>query len=267
MKRLYERYCQEKAKLLQLVAVLSWGKKLLLLDKTLSRERYNLSEIKYELIIQYTQLMTKLEKLYSTIQNLKELGLELGDDLLKQTKKLEQKIIKKEILPVISEKIKPIIGQIQRELVLVVDYVPNKPLSVRLSRKRNFSADMETIEILPDPQVEHNIGTIKRNATQKSSKKICESRFPRVCICLENENDVDYFVVLEVRATYLLLWTAFVSERSHETAKKMKEYQTWLKTNGDKEYTPDSMIMEIQKELKARSASKDAPVTPSTHGC
>lgn len=29
--------------------------------------------------------MTKLQKLYSTIQNLKELGLELGDDLLKQT--------------------------------------------------------------------------------------------------------------------------------------------------------------------------------------
>ena len=27
--------------------------------------------------------MTKLEKLYSTIQNLKELGLELGEDLIK----------------------------------------------------------------------------------------------------------------------------------------------------------------------------------------
>jgi len=70
--------------------------------------------------------MTKLEKLYSTIQNLKELGLELGEDLLKQTDELEQEIIKKEILPVISEKIEPIIGQIQRELVLVVDYVPNE---------------------------------------------------------------------------------------------------------------------------------------------
>ena len=131
--------------------------------------------------------MTKLEKLYSTIQNLKELGLELGDDLLKQTNELEQEIIKKEILPVISEKIEPIIGQIQRELVLVVDYVPNEPLSVRLSRKRNFSAEMETIEIVPDPQVEHNIGTIKRNATKKSSKtnlrvtfhdgKVIENRF------------------------------------------------------------------------------------------
>ncbi|MEN6552285.1 MAG: hypothetical protein ABFC34_05285, partial [Methanobacterium sp.] len=122
--------------------------------------------------------MTKLEKLYSTIHNLKELGLELGEDLLKQTNELEHEIIKKEILPVISEKIEPIIGQIQRELVLVVDYVPNEPLSVRLSRKRNFSAEMETIEIVPDPQVEHNIGTIKRNATKKSSKTNLRVAFP-----------------------------------------------------------------------------------------
>jgi hypothetical protein len=122
--------------------------------------------------------MTKLEKLYSTIQNLKELGLELGEDLLKQTNELEQEIIKKEILPVISEKIEPIICQIQRELVLVVDYVPNEPLSVRLSRKRNFSAEMETIEIVPDPQVEHNIGIIKRNATKKSFKTNLRVTFP-----------------------------------------------------------------------------------------
>ncbi|MCE5174737.1 MAG: hypothetical protein ABFC90_01935 [Bacteroidales bacterium] len=41
--------------------------------------------------------MTKLEKLYSTIKNLKELGLELGEDLLKQTNELEQEIIKRGI--------------------------------------------------------------------------------------------------------------------------------------------------------------------------
>ena len=81
--------------------------------------------------------------------------MELGDDLLKQTSDLEQEIIKNEILPVVSEKIEPIISQIQRELVLVVDYVPNEPLSVRISRKRNFTEQMETIEIVPDPQVEH----------------------------------------------------------------------------------------------------------------
>ncbi|MFV0397072.1 MAG: hypothetical protein ACK5JU_03535, partial [Bacteroidales bacterium] len=131
--------------------------------------------------------MTKLQKLYSTIQNLKELGLELGDDLLKQTAELEQEIIKKEILPVVSEKIEPIISQIQRELVLVVDYVPNERLSVRISRKRNFTDQMETIEIIPDPKVDHNIGTIKRNSPTKSAKtnlrvtlpngKVIENRF------------------------------------------------------------------------------------------
>ena len=115
--------------------------------------------------------MTKLQKLYSTIQNLKELGLELGEDLLKQTAELEQNIIKKEILPVISENIEPVISQIQRELVLVVDYVPNEPLSVRISRKRNFADQMETIEIIADPQIEHNVGIIKRNSPTKSEKK------------------------------------------------------------------------------------------------
>lgn len=44
---------------------------------------------------------------------------------------------------------------VQRELVLVVDYVPGKPLSVHLSRKRNFTAEIDAKEILPDPEVEH----------------------------------------------------------------------------------------------------------------
>lgn len=122
--------------------------------------------------------MTKLQKLYSTIQNLKELGLELGADLLKQTADLEQAIIKNEILPVISEKIEPVITQIQRELVLVVDYVPNEPLSVRISRKRNFTEQMETIEIVPDPQVEHNVGTIKRKVNGRSQNTNLRVKFP-----------------------------------------------------------------------------------------
>lgn len=114
--------------------------------------------------------MTKLNKLYTTIQNLKELGLELGDDLLKQTAELEQDIIKNEILPVLTEKIEPIMSQIQRELVLVVDYVPNEPLSVRITRKRVVSEQLEAIEITPDVPVEHNIGIIKRNSSTKSAK-------------------------------------------------------------------------------------------------
>lgn len=114
--------------------------------------------------------MTKLEKLYSTIQNLKELGLELGEDLLIQTEELEKNIIKKELLPVISEKIEPVINQIKRELVLVVDYVPDEPLSVRISRKRNFTEQMEAIEIVADPKIEHNSGKTKLKSHTKSAK-------------------------------------------------------------------------------------------------
>lgn len=139
--------------------------------------------------------MTKLQKLYSTIQNLKELGLELGNDLLKQTSELEQEIIKKEILPVVSEKIEPIISQIQRELVLVVDYVPNEPLSVRISRKRNFTDQMETIEIVPDPKVDHNIGTIKRNSRSKSAKTNLRVTLPN---CKVIENHFAYETLQEV---------------------------------------------------------------------
>ena len=63
---------------------------------------------------------------------------------------------KKEILPIVTETIAPALKQVQRELVLVVDYVPGSPISVHLSRKRNFTADIaDAKEILPDPQVEH----------------------------------------------------------------------------------------------------------------
>ena len=51
---------------------------------------------------------------------------------------LEEDIIKKEILPVVTETIEPALKQVQRELVLVVDYHPGMPISVSLSRKTNM---------------------------------------------------------------------------------------------------------------------------------
>lgn len=87
--------------------------------------------------------MTRLTELYHSVGTFKGEGIELGD-LLDRISEVEQDIIKKEILP----KIEPIIGQIERELVLVVDYVPNEPLSVRISCRRNFTEQMKTIEII-----------------------------------------------------------------------------------------------------------------------
>lgn len=77
-----------------------------------------------------------------------------------------------------TEKIEPILGQIQRELVLVVDYMPNEPLNVRISRKRNFTTEPMTIEIAPDPKVEHMIGTKACTSSPKSTRTNLRVTFP-----------------------------------------------------------------------------------------
>lgn len=101
--------------------------------------------------------MSQLSKLYQTMANLKELGLKIDDDLIDEVNKLEEEIIKREILPVLTEKIEPALSPVERELVLVVDYVPNQPLSVRISRKRNIAAEIPDAKIIElDPEVEHS---------------------------------------------------------------------------------------------------------------
>lgn len=106
--------------------------------------------------------MSRLSDLYKAMETLRKEGLSLNEDLEKQVSDLEENIIKKEILPIVTETIAPALKQVPRELVLVVDYVPGSPISVHLSRKRNFTADIaDAKEILPDPQVEHKeIGKI-----------------------------------------------------------------------------------------------------------
>ena len=71
----------------------------------------------------------------------------------------------------------------------------------------------------------------------------------RICIWLDNEDDIDYYVILEVRESYVLLWTAFVSEYSNSTKKKEKEYLNWARKDGNINHTPDSLIAEIQGEI------------------
>ena len=93
--------------------------------------------------------MTKLEKLYSSINNLEELGLELTPEMLLECDKLEEQIIKNEILPALGQDIEPRLRQIQRPLVLVVEYKPEEPISVRLSRKMNIAEALGAKQITP----------------------------------------------------------------------------------------------------------------------
>lgn len=100
--------------------------------------------------------MSRLNKLYEAMETLRKEGLPVDENLEKKANELEEEIIKKEILPVLSKTIEPALQPVKRELVLVVDYVPGRPLSVHLSRKRNFAAELtDAKEILLDPEVTH----------------------------------------------------------------------------------------------------------------
>ena len=97
--------------------------------------------------------MSKLETLYKSIEGLKELGLPLNEETLKAVDNLEEELIKNEVIPRLTGSIEPIITQIQRPIVLVVDYVPGEPLSVRLTRKRVITDDNFTKEYPLTPKL------------------------------------------------------------------------------------------------------------------
>ena len=67
--------------------------------------------------------MSKLEMLYQTLQSMRDLGLEIDNDLLMQTSKLEEKLIKEEVLPRSLPTLHPSlqrVANLQNDALLVV---------------------------------------------------------------------------------------------------------------------------------------------------
>lgn len=124
--------------------------------------------------------MSRLSKLYETMDNLRDLGLSINEDLIQEANELEEEIIKKEILPVLSKTIEPALQPVKRELVLVVDYMPGQPLSVHLSRKRNFAAELsDAKEMVLDPEVTHkNHGSRQDEKIERGPIKELSVAFP-----------------------------------------------------------------------------------------
>mgnify|MGYP003564844872 CR=1 FL=1 len=115
--------------------------------------------------------MSRLSDLYKAMETLRKEGLSLNEDLERQVSELEEDIIKKEILPVVTETIEPALKQVQRELVLVVDYHPGMPISVSLSRKTNITELIDAKRLEADPEVEHKeFGPRKTKRTQIAPK-------------------------------------------------------------------------------------------------
>ncbi|MBQ9237303.1 MAG: hypothetical protein IJ183_05250 [Prevotella sp.] len=107
--------------------------------------------------------MTKLEKLYSIIENSREVGVKLNKDVLQQVEELEEGIIKDEILPALGNDIAPRLEPIKRDLVLVVEYHPGEPISVALSRKAKISeiVDAKTLTEVNSRPVSSNVKMVK----------------------------------------------------------------------------------------------------------
>lgn len=139
--------------------------------------------------------MSRLSDLYKAMETLRKEGLPVGEDLERKANELEEEIIKKEILPVLTKTIEPALQPVKRELVLVVDYVPGQPLSVHLSRKRNFTAEIpDAKEIVLDPEVEHGNRDTHQDAKIKRGPATDFSvRFPDGTVIAERKA-VDTFV-------------------------------------------------------------------------
>ncbi len=109
--------------------------------------------------------MTKLEKLYSIIENSRDVEV-LPKGVLQQVEELEEGIIKEEILPALSSDIAPRLNPIQRDLVLVVEYHPGEPISVALSRVHMGSGTLciprrtsSIISLASSIHISHHAGT------------------------------------------------------------------------------------------------------------
>lgn len=142
--------------------------------------------------------MSTLSELYITMENLRKLNLPIDERLKQEAAKLEEDLIRTEILPTLTEKIEPALAQVQRELVLVVDYVPGTPLKVSLSRKRNIAAVLlDAVEIKPDPVVEHT-------EKKKGGKKVVTNPRTRLRITMPDGSIIEEHTAWESLHKFVL---------------------------------------------------------------
>lgn len=142
--------------------------------------------------------MSKLSKLYELRRLSQEFGMEWTEKQERQLETEEEHLIKNEVLPVVSKSIEPALSQVERELVLVVDYVPGTPLKVSLSRKRNlFDALEDVVEIKPDPEVEHT-------EKKKGGKKVVINPRTRLKITMSDGSIIEERTAWESLQQFIL---------------------------------------------------------------
>ena len=142
--------------------------------------------------------MSKLSKLYELRRLSQEFGMEWTEKQERQLEAEEEHLIKNEVLPVVTKSIEPALSQVERELVLVVDYVPGVPLKVSLSRKRNlFDALEGVVEIKHDSEVEHT-------EKKKGGKKVVTNPRTRLKITMPDGSIIEEHTAWESLQKFIL---------------------------------------------------------------
>ena len=81
------------------------------------------------------RVMSKLSELYKAMETLRNMVPNAARNIESEVSQAEEELIRDEILPILEHKIEPALREVQREVVLVVDYKPGEPIRVALSRK------------------------------------------------------------------------------------------------------------------------------------
>lgn len=120
--------------------------------------------------------MSKLQELYEAREKLKSLGIEPNADLEKQLSELEEKIIRDEIVPIITDKVEPVLKQVKREVVIVVENSPENGINVYLSRKRNVTSALSDAISISSNQTQTSI----YNATEPTHHPQMVAEYTRI---------------------------------------------------------------------------------------
>lgn len=120
--------------------------------------------------------MSKLQVLYEAREKLKSFGIEPNVDLEKQLSELEEKIIRDEIVPIITDKVEPVLKQVKREVVIVVEHSPETGINVYLSRKRNVTSALSDAISISSNQTQTSI----YNATEPTHHPQMVAEYTRI---------------------------------------------------------------------------------------
>lgn len=87
-----------------------------------------------------------LKELYALMRQMRKAKLST-DEVEKKASALEERLIQDRVLPILSQNIAATLSEIERSLVIVVDYTPGQEVRVSLTRRRDISTIIEAKEI------------------------------------------------------------------------------------------------------------------------